>query len=52
MGEIELNDEGAVEIYMSMPEGTSDTMIRGNINFVDGSDATVVILVCTLDLGE
>ena len=52
MGEIELNDEGAVEIYMSMPEGTTDTMIRGNINFVDGSDATVVILVCTLDLGE
>ncbi len=52
MGEIETNDEGAVEIYMSMPEGTTDTMIRGNINFVDRSDATVVILVCTLDLGE
>ena len=52
MGEIETNDEGAVEIYMSMPEGSTDTMIRGNINFVDASDATVVILICTLDLGE
>ena len=52
MGEIEVSDEGAVEIYMSMPEGSEDTMIRGNINFLDASDATVVILICTLDLGE
>ena len=52
MGEIETNDEGAVEIYMSMPEDVTDTMIRGNINFVDKSDATVVILICTLDLSE
>lgn len=52
MGEVVLNDEGAVEIYMSMPEGTTENMIQGNINFLDGADATVVILVCTLDLGE
>jgi hypothetical protein len=52
MGEIQTSDEGAVEIYMSIPEGVTDTMIRGNINFVDASDATIVILVCTLDLSE
>lgn len=52
MGEVVLNDEGAVEIYMSMPEGGTETMIQGNINFLDGADATVVILICTLDLGE
>lgn len=52
MGEVQTNDEGAVEIYMSMPEGSTDTMIRGNINFTDASDTPVVILVCTLDLGE
>lgn len=52
MGEVQTNDEGAVEIYMSMPEGSTDTMIRGNINFADASDTPVVILVCTLDLGE
>ena len=52
MGEVVLSDEGAVEIYMSMPEGSTETMIQGNINFLDGADATVVILVCTLDLGE
>lgn len=52
MGEIVTSDEGAVEIYMSIPEGSSDTQIRGNINFLDASDALVVILVCTLDQGE
>ena len=52
LGEIETNEEGAVEIYMSMPEGSSETMIQGNINFVNAGGSTVVILVCTLDLGE
>ena len=52
LGEIEVSDEGAVEIYMSMPEDSADTMIRGNINFLDASDVPVVIIICTLDLGE
>jgi hypothetical protein len=52
LGEIEKNEEGAVEIYMSMPEGSTQTMIQGNINFVDAGGSTVIILVCTLDLGE
>ena len=52
LGEVVTDDEGAVEIYMNMPEGSSRTMIRGNINFTDASDATVVILICTLDLSE
>ena len=52
LGEIETDNEGAVEIYMSMPEESSETMIQGNINFVNGAGSTVVILICTLDLGE
>ena len=52
IGEITLDDEGAVEIYMNIPEGSDKTMIRGNINFLDASDAVIVVLVCTLDLRE
>lgn len=52
LGEVETNEEGAVEIYMSMPEDSAETMIQGNINFVNAGGSTVVILVCTLDLGE
>lgn len=52
IGAITLNDEGAVEIYMNIPEGSDKKMIRGNINFLDASDAVIVVLVCTLDLRE
>lgn len=52
IGEITLDDEGAVEIYMNIPEGSDKTMIRGNINFLDASDEVIVVLVCTLDLRE
>ena len=52
MGEIELAEDSSVTIYMSMPEGSDKTMIRGNINFVGGSDGTVFILVCTLDVAK
>lgn len=52
IGEITLDDEGAVEIYMNIPEGSDKTMIRGNINFLDASDAVIVVLVCTLYLRE
>lgn len=52
LGEVELSDEGSVEIYMSMPEGNTSDMIRGDIVFMDSAGNTVVILVCTLDLTE
>ena len=45
-----LNDEGAVEIYMNMPEGKD--FLRGNINFTTSDDTIVAILVCTLDLRQ
>lgn len=48
LGGVELNDEGAVEIYMNMPEGKD--FLRGNINFTTSDDTIVAILVCTLDL--
>ena len=50
LGGIMLNDEGAVEIYMSMPEGKD--FLRGNINFTTSDDTIVAILVCTLDLRQ
>ena len=60
LGEVETDDEGAVEIYMNRP----DTQVQiGNIemkentymsviNFVDKADGIVFVLVCTLDLSE
>ena len=60
LGEIELDDEGAVEIYMSQPDSQiqiGNLELKENeymsvINFVDKSDSIVFVLVCTLDLSE
>ena len=52
MGEIVLDEDSSVTVHMSMPEGATATMIRGNINFLAGSGGTVFVLVCTLDLAE
>lgn len=60
LGEVLLDDEGAVEIYMNMPDAVSpignitlpEDVYMAAINFVDKSDATVFVLVCTLDLSE
>ena len=59
-GEVELDDEGAVEIYMSQPDtvvqiGTEELpagVYRAAINFTNLSDEVVFVLVCTLDLSE
>ena len=42
--------DGGVTIYMEMPEGRD--YFRGNIIFTNGSDETILVLVCTLDLRE
>lgn len=52
LGEVVAAEDSSVTIHMSMPEGSDMTMIRGNINFVGGSDGTVFVLVCTLDLAK
>lgn len=52
LGEVVLAEDSSVTVHMSMPSDTDKTMIRGNINFVSGSDAVVFILVCTLDIAE
>ena len=60
LGEVELDNEGAVEIYMNRPdtnvqiggEELPANVYRSVINFVDRSDAVVFVLVCTLDLSE
>ena len=59
-GEVELDDEGAVEIYMSRPDTVNnpdafqlpENVYRANINFTDRSDNIIFVLVCTLDLSE
>ena len=52
LGEVVKDADGAVEISMEMPEGHTEKMIRGNINFTDRSDGTVFVLICTLDLSK
>lgn len=50
IGEVVMNLDNSVAIYMDLPEG-SDFM-RGNINFLDSSNRIVVNLVCTLDVNS
>ena len=60
LGEVETDDEGAVEIYMNQPDSKvqignlelKENSYMAVINFVDRADATVFVLVCTLDLSE
>lgn len=58
LGEVERDEEGAVYVYMSMPEsGASEEEIAANryravINFRKKDDTIVFMLVCTLDLSE
>ena len=60
LGEVEVDNEGAVEIYMNRPdtnvqiggEELPANVYRSVINFVDRSDTVVFVLVCTLDLSE
>ena len=52
LGEVVLSEDSSVTVHMSMHENSDKTMIRGNINFIGGSDAIVFVLVCTLDLAE
>lgn len=59
-GEVVLDDKGAVEIYMNRPDSVvnvdgvelPENVYMANINFLDKSDGTVFVLVCTLDLSE
>ena len=60
LGEVELDNESAVEIYMNRPDTVTqiggvelpENVYRSVINFVDKSDTVVFVLVCTLDLSE
>ncbi len=60
LGEVALDDEGAVEIYMNRPDSVSqpdgitlpENVYMASVNFLDKSDAIVFVLVCTLDLSE
>ena len=60
LGEVVLDDQGAVEIYMNRPDQVTnigkielpENVYMAAINFVDRSDATVFVLVCVLDLSE
>jgi hypothetical protein len=60
LGVVEVDNEGAVEIYMNRPdtnvqiggEELPANVYRSVINFVDRSDTVVFVLVCTLDLSE
>ena len=47
LGEVVLDSDSSVSIYMSMPSGKD--FIRGNINFRTSTNELVLILVCTLD---
>lgn len=44
--------EGGVDIYMTLPEGSTSDYERGNILFYDSENNVVLALVCTLDLRE
>jgi hypothetical protein len=44
--------EGGVDIYMTLPEGSTSTYERGNILFYNSENTVVLALVCTLDLTE
>ena len=60
LGEVELDDQGAVEVYMNRPETVvppegltlPENVYVANINFRNRADELVFILVCTLDLSE
>ena len=60
LGEVELDDQGAVEIYMNRPETVvtpdgiklPENVYMANINFSNRAGELVFILVCTLDLSE
>ena len=59
-GEIVLDDQGAVEIYMNRPDtvvepdgiNLPENVYMANINFRDRADNIIFILICTLDLSE
>lgn len=44
--------EGGVDIYMTLPEGSTSTYERGNILFYNSESSVILALVCTLDLRE
>ena len=44
--------EGGVDIYMTLPEGSTSTYERGNILFYNSDSSVILALVCTLDLRE
>lgn len=48
LGEVVLDDDNSVAIYMSLPSGKD--YMRGNINFTASDDTLSVILICTLDI--
>lgn len=60
LGEVVLDDEGAVEIYMEKPDqyiqigqiDLPENVYMAAINFVDMADGMVFVLVCVLDLSE
>lgn len=60
LGEILLDDEGAVEIYMNRPDeyqqiGTlelPENVYLASVNFLDKAENIVFVLVCMLDLSE
>lgn len=60
LGEVELDDESAVEVYMNRPEQQiqigklelPENVYMAVINFNDRADNVVFVLVCTLDLSE
>ena len=60
LGEVGLDDESAVEVYMKRPEqqiqigklDLPENVYMAVINFNDKADNVVFVLVCTLDLSE
>ena len=60
LGEVGLDDESAVEVYMNRPEqqiqigklDLPENVYMAVINFNDKADNVVFVLVCTLDLSE
>ena len=52
LGGIELVN-GGVTIYMDMPEDkVAAKSFEGNIIFTDASDATILVLICKMDLNQ
>lgn len=48
LGEVVMDSNNSVAIYMTMPSGKD--YMRGNINFLSSGDTLAVILICTFDL--